>query len=186
MVVYQHQWPLPVAMAVGFLASSGVLLLYVGWAHRRLVDASTVRLRTLRRQAGAVLIVMSTIQAYVLLAPDPAHVQSEAVRAEYSALHPLLRTSTALLLWADDDLLITDLSRHPDDYAEMGLPVNPRSLHYPQSSGYVHAMDLRTRGRSMLRNGLVRLYFEALGFRTLRHVGTADHLHVALPLPADE
>jgi hypothetical protein len=38
----------------------------------------------------------------------------------------------------------------------------------------------------MLRNGLVRLYFEALGFRTLRHVGTADHLHVALPLPADE
>jgi len=28
----------------------------------------------------------------------------------------------------------------------------------------------------------MQLYFHLMGFRTLRHVGTADHLHVELPL----
>jgi hypothetical protein len=28
----------------------------------------------------------------------------------------------------------------------------------------------------------VQLYFWSMGFSTLRHVGTADHLHVELPL----
>ncbi|HKL89393.1 MAG TPA: hypothetical protein VJ884_10350, partial [Salinibacter sp.] len=90
----------------------------------------------------------------------------------------------ATLLLVDEDLLITDLSRHPSDYADMGLPVNPRSLHYRQATGYTHALDLRTKGRGYLRNLLTQGYFSVLGFRTLRHVGTADHLHVSLPLPA--
>jgi hypothetical protein len=83
----------------------------------------------------------------------------------------------------DESLLITDLSRHPSDYEAMGLSVNPQSLHYPQADGYVHALDLRTKGRGEVRNLLMQGYFAALGFRTLRHEGTADHLHVALPLP---
>jgi hypothetical protein len=64
----------------------------------------------------------------------------------------------------------------------MGLPARIESMHYEQSDGYVHAMDLRTKGREDWRNAAVELYFRAAGFETLRHVGTADHLHVALPL----
>ena len=35
-------------------------------------------------------------------------------------------------------------------------------------------------GRSAVRNRLVQWYFAGMGFATLRHVGTADHLHVAI------
>jgi hypothetical protein len=52
-----------------------------------------------------------------------------------------------------------------------------------QEDGYVHAMDLRTEGRTELRNRGIQLGFWLLGFSTLRHVGTADHLHVSLRLP---
>jgi hypothetical protein len=72
------------------------------------------------------------------------------------------------------------MSRQPEDYERMGLSTNGASLHYRQADGYAHAVDLRTRGRSPGRNILIRLYFEAMGFDTLRHVGTADHLHVSL------
>lgn len=33
------------------------------------------------------------------------------------------------------------------------------------------------------RNLAAELAFRAMGFHTLRHVGTADHLHVSLRLP---
>jgi hypothetical protein len=66
----------------------------------------------------------------------------------------------------------------------MGLPEPEWSLHYRQEDGWVHAFDLRTNGRSGIRNWFTGTYFRALGFRVLRHVGTADHLHVSLPLPA--
>jgi hypothetical protein len=65
----------------------------------------------------------------------------------------------------------------------MGLPPYERSLHLRQDDGYAHAVDLRTAGRSEWRNFLMRSYYRLMGFRTLRHVGTADHLHVSLPLP---
>jgi hypothetical protein len=45
----------------------------------------------------------------------------------------------------------------------------------------VHAVDLRTIGRAEWKNVLLNWYFRSMGFRTLRHVGTADHLHVSLP-----
>jgi hypothetical protein len=64
----------------------------------------------------------------------------------------------------------------------MGLPVNDGTLHYRQRDGWAHAVDLRTNGRGEVVNRLVELYFRVMGFRTLRHVGTADHLHVELPL----
>ncbi len=89
--------------------------------------------------------------------------------------------AVATLILADDELVVTDLSRTPEDYAAMGLPVYEASLHYPQEDGYVHAMDLRTMGRPGWRNMLTQNYFRLLGLRTLRHVGTADHLHVSLP-----
>lgn len=183
--VYQQQWPFLLAMIAGFVAAFLVLLAYVTWAYLRVKDPATrYRFRTFRWKALAVLVVLGLFQFYVLLAPNPAHVKSAEVHAEYAELHPLLRMSVATFLLVDEGLLITDLSRHPSDYADMGLPVNPRSLHYRQSTGYTHALDLRTKGRGTLRNLLMQGYFAALGFRTLRHEGTADHLHVSLPLPA--
>jgi hypothetical protein len=64
----------------------------------------------------------------------------------------------------------------------MGLPVRDQSLHYPQKSGYVHAVDIRTKGRPEWKNKLTEMTFELFGMSTLRHVGTADHLHISLPL----
>jgi len=77
--------------------------------------------------------------------------------------------------------VVTDAARTREDYAAMGLPPAETSLHFAQSDGYVHALDLRTAGRAEWRNVLVEAGFRMMGFRTLRHVGTADHLHVSLP-----
>src|SRR5437660_8817576 len=41
--------------------------------------------------------------------------------------------------------------------------------HYVQEDGYIHAVDLRTRGRSAVKNRLVQLYFWTAGLGTLRH-----------------
>ncbi len=73
--------------------------------------------------------------------------------------------------------------RNPRRLERMGLQTMRRSLHYRQRDNYVHAVDLRTTGQSEWRNGLMPWYLQLVGFRTLRHVGTADHLHVSLPLP---
>jgi hypothetical protein len=98
----------------------------------------------------------------------------------YTATHPLLRMALSTLILVDHDAVITDLARKPDDYRRMGLPVNQESLHYRQADGWVHAVDLRT--RPGLKSLLVQWYFDVMGFDTLRHVGTHDHLHVSLPL----
>ena len=80
----------------------------------------------------------------------------------------------------DKSLVITDATRKSADYEKMGLPVNERSLHYPQEDGYAYALDLRTRQRSWLRNFAVQNYFRLMGLNTLQHTGTAPHLHISL------
>ena len=39
-------------------------------------------------------------------------------------------------------IVMTDAFRVPADYARMGLPVNDRTMHYRQKTGWVHAVDL--------------------------------------------
>lgn len=109
--------------------------------------------------------------------------KSDAVHGYYSSVHPILRTALSTIILFDDDLVITDTRRVAADYPRMGLPVNERTLHFDQRDGYVHAVDLRTRGHNEFANRLAQLYFWSMGFSTLRHVGTADHLHVQLPFP---
>jgi len=120
---------------------------------------------------------------YTLVFVASANVKSEAVRAEYRSLHPLLRVASSALVLVDPASVITDAGRTPEDYWLMGLPPNEASLHFEQDDGFVHALDLRTSARGELRNRAVELAFWALGFHSLRHVGTADHLHVSLRLP---
>ncbi|MEM1095633.1 MAG: hypothetical protein AAGJ10_13620 [Bacteroidota bacterium] len=117
---------------------------------------------------------------YGLVSLGAEHTKGEAVQATYHQLHPLLRLATSTWVLADADLVVTDAARSIEDYARMGLLVNERSLHFPQATGYVHALDLRTRGRPEWQNTLVVLYYRSMGFRTLRHTGTADHLHISL------
>jgi hypothetical protein len=121
--------------------------------------------------------------AHALLFLSQANAKTEEIRSYYRTLHPLLRVGVGTLALLDGDLVVTDARRTPADYERMGLPTADRSMHYTQADGYAHAMDLRTIDRSGVRNWLTGLYFEALGFRVLRHVGTADHLHITLPLP---
>jgi hypothetical protein len=118
---------------------------------------------------------------YALLHLASVNAKSDEVRSYYTSLHPLLRISVSTFTLLDGDLVITDLARTREDYVTMGLPVYEASLHFRQEDGYVHAMDLRTLDRAAWRNWLMQGYFLLMGMRTLRHVGTADHLHVSLP-----
>jgi hypothetical protein len=108
------------------------------------------------------------------------HAKTEAVQKEFTSLHPILRLSISTILFVDRDLILTDASRLPEDYQKMGLPTKIHSLHYKQKNGYAHAFDVRTKNHSEFRNRVLQGYFEAMGFNTLRHFGTEDHLHVSL------
>ncbi len=128
---------------------------------------------------AAPLVVCYCGLALLHLARENA--KDDAVHSAYAATHPLLRLAVSTLILADRNAVVTDLARTPDDCRRMGLPLNRQSLHYVQADGWVHAVDLRT--RNGLRSLLVEWYFQAMGFDTLRHVGTRDHLHVSLPTP---
>lgn len=108
------------------------------------------------------------------------NMKDSALKKEYTQLHPILRLGIGTLVMLDRDMIITDASRVPEDYTKMGLPRKNTSLHYRQKDGFAYAVDMRTNGRSEFRNKLVQTYFNMMGFNTLRHGGTGDHLHISL------
>jgi hypothetical protein len=166
-------WPaLVLAVAVTTLLLAGY-----AWAFSRKVGAGKSVRWVLTR--GAIAIAYS---GYALVYVASANVKSEDIQAQYSAIHPLLRIASSSLILVDPSAVITDAGRSAEDYYAMGLPVNEASLHFEQEDGFVHALDLRTSGRPEWRNRAVELAFWALGFHSLRHVGTADHLHLSLRL----
>ena len=167
------------ALASGGALALVILTLYGTWASMRLTGRA--RARFVAKWVALPLVILYC--GYALLHLASVNAKTERVQSYYTSLHPVLRVAVSTLILADDELVVTDLSRAPEDYAAMGLPVYEASLHYPQDDGYVHAMDLRTLGRPEWRNVLTQSYFRILGFRTVRHVGTADHLHVSLPPP---
>lgn len=141
----------------------------------------TGRARVIAVTKWVALPIVGVWTLYTLFYLAAANAKTPDVRHEFVQVHPVLRTAISTLLLIDRDAVITDLSRESGDYAKMGLPVFDRTLHYKQPDGWSHAVDIRTIGRGAIHNGAVQLYFKAMGFRTLRHVGTADHLHVELP-----
>jgi len=177
--LYLHHHASPwLALAAGAGCTFGLVTAYGAWVSHRLTGR--VRLLALARRVALPLVVAYC--GYALIYLSSRNAKSDRVRSYYTSLHPLLRVALSTWILVDRDLLITDLARRPDDYAAMGLPVYDGSLHYVQPDGYVHAADLRTIGRSEVKDRLVQLYFVLMGFATLRHVGTADHLHVELPV----
>ncbi len=169
-------WP-ALALAV---AVTTLLLAGYAWAFSRKVGAGKGMRWVLTRGAIAIAIAYS---GYALVYVASANVKSEDIQAQYSAIHPLLRIAASSLILVDPSAVITDAGRSAEDYYAMGLPVNEASLHFEQEDGFVHALDLRTNGRPEWRNRAVEMGFWALGFHSLRHVGTADHLHLSLRLP---
>ena len=169
-------WPSLVLAA----AATALLLGLYAWGASRRIGAGKGLKKLLTRAAA---VVGAAYVVYSLVFVAGANVKSERVRAEYSALHPLLRVAASALILLDPGSVITDAGRTPDFYRRMGLSPNESSLHFEQGDGFVHALDLRTVGRPEWRNRAAELAFRAMGFHSLRHVGTADHLHVSLRLP---
>jgi hypothetical protein len=175
---YAHRgWPGWLALTAASAATLIVVAVYGAWLARRF----TGRVRFSGVVKWVALPLVLGYCGHALLYVSRTNAKAEVVE-EYRATHPLLRLALSTLILANHDLLITDLARVPVDYPRMGLPVNDGTLHYRQRDGWAHAVDLRTNGRGEIVNRLVQVYFHVMGFRTLRHVGTADHLHVELPL----
>jgi len=166
------------ALAGGTACTAAIVTAYAALVWHCLTGR--VRLALVARRFALPLVVAYC--GYALIYLSSTNAKSERVRAYYASLHPLLRVALSTLIIADRHMVVTDLARGPEDYAAMGLAPNDGSLHYVQRDGYAHAADLRTAGRSELKNALVRVYFWSMGFPTLRHAGTSDHLHVELPV----
>jgi len=164
------------AILVGALLTMGVVTLYGIWLSRRFHGQA--RLAVVARWIGVPMVAAWCVYATFYLARVNA--KSDDVHRYFTTVHPILRVALSTVILVDADLVITDMARVPGDYRRMGLRVNERTKHFVQPDGWVHAVDLRTREHSEIANRLVQLYFWSMGFSTLRHVGTADHLHVQL------
>lgn len=164
------------ALGGGALATVFLLLLYLAVMSLRLGGKGRVPGFLLKGTAALVLAYC----LFTLLYISGGNVKNEEIRETYRSLNPILRVGVSTLLLADREGVLTATSRSPGDYLAWGLNPNEASLHLPQEDGFVYAVDIRTRGRPEWRNRIVALYFRLMGFRTLRHVGTADHLHVAM------
>lgn len=136
--------------------------------------------KILQRNYGITLFIVLMYCANGVWSISAANVKEEAVKQEFKTLHPILRLSISTLILLQKDLILTDAERKPEDYRHLGLPDKNQSLHYTQSTGYAHAVDIRTKGHGWIRNKLIQGYFEMMGFNTLVHKGTAEHLHVSL------
>lgn len=131
-----------------------------------------------RMTIALLLMVLYSLQGILFLSSN--NLKTSALKNEIREVHPILRLSVSTLAFLDKGLIITDAQRVPEDYRKMGLKQKSHSLHYEQEDGYTHALDLRTNNRNEIRNILMSGYFKMMGMNTLRHVGTADHLHISL------
>lgn len=173
---YAHGVSPWLAVALGALLTAGIASTYASWISRRFSG----RARASKMARWIALPFAAAWCGYAVVYLEGVNAKTDDVRSYYGAVHPVLRAALGTAILVDPDIVITDMRRVPEDYARMGLPVFDRTLHYRQKNGWVHAVDLRTRGRGAVKNAAIQLYFRSMGFRTLRHVGTADHLHVGL------
>jgi len=169
-----------VCIALATLMTVILLFIYLTFLHAWVTDYASNTRYTIKRRIGIAAFVVLLYVIHGIFYIGGTNIKSEDIRSEIREVHPILRLSVSTLIHLDKELLITDSARLPEDYQKMGLPSKNQSLHYRQSTGYAHAIDIRTNNRPEWKNLLVRTYFIVMGFRTLRHHGTADHLHVSL------
>lgn len=164
------------SLGAGVVSCVLLLMIYVLFLTRK----TRWRKQLFRYGSYLSLTVVLSFSVYGLFYLSGVHSKNEDVARVYRSLHPVLRVAVTTASLADQNLLITDIKRSPEDYLKWGLSPLQRSLHYPQEDGFVYAVDLRTIGHSELRNTVLEYGFRAIGLQTLRHTGTADHLHVSL------
>lgn len=164
------------AIAGAAALTIALVLMYAAALARQL--RGRARLRGVLRWIALPIVAAWCLSSLFYLARVNA--KSDEVHAYFLSVHPILRVALSTVILVDPGLVITDMARTPSDYDRMGLPRNDRTMHYEQPDGWVHAIDLRTKSNGEIRNRAVQLYFEMMGFSTLRHVGTADHLHVQM------
>jgi hypothetical protein len=170
-----------VSLLGGMGATIFVLALYVILLSRNVDNKKLL----LKFAFGGVGVLVGGFCLYGLLYLSSVNAKSDSVQEVYRSLHPILRVAVATTTLAEGNLVITDIERTVEDYRKMGLSANQSSLHFSQNDGFVHAIDLRTKGHTEFRNFLLNHSLRIMGFQTLRHIGTADHLHIALPTSQD-
>ena len=163
----------------GTVVMTVVLLVYFTYLYGK-ITGKVGKKGWLKRRARIALIIALAYVLQSALYFSNKNAKSPEVKREYHNLHPILRMSISTFMLLDRSLIVTDANRSPEDYKRMGLPTRSHSLHYPQSSGYAHAVDVRTKGKAEWKNSLMKMYFSMMGFNTLRHGGTEDHLHISL------
>ncbi|MDH3648035.1 MAG: hypothetical protein OEQ53_00035 [Saprospiraceae bacterium] len=178
--LHEHMNVFPRLALFGGVALTFVLLfIYFTFFYGRLTG-EWGSVGSFRRRAIILVLFIAAYCGYALFYVSGSNVKSPEIAREFRNLHPILRLGISTVIFLDPTLLITDADRLPEDYDKMGLQRKSQSLHYRQDDGYVHAVDIRTNGRSALRNWFLKVYFKSMGFNVLRHVGTADHLHISL------
>jgi len=181
-VFLHHRYPiLPAHLALlgGVALTCLLLYLYLTYFLRK-VSAATGTSSSPRFRLLMVFGLLGCYAIYALFYLSNQNMKHPEIRKEYLTLHPILRVAVSTWVFVDPGLVITDADRGSQDYVKWGLPSKSNSLHYRQRDGLVYAVDLRTRGRSGIRNWITKLYFRLMGFHVLRHGGTGDHLHVSL------
>ncbi len=167
------------ALSCGAVATAFALMIYFSFFYGKLTGKIGSFDAFKRRSSLALFIVLGFV-AYALFYINGSNVKHQAIKKEFSELHPIIRIGIASIVLFDKNMIITDASRVPEDYKKMGLKTSNSSLHYKQKDGYAYAVDLRTKGRLEWANQLRQIYFRLMGFNVLRHTGTADHLHLSL------
>jgi len=155
-----------------------VIFIYLTIVHSYFSEQDNIYSFRRRLLLSVVIVGLYAIHGLFYMKTD--NMKSKSIKSEILEVHPVLRLAASTLIHLDKDLIITDAERQPEDYKKMGLKSIKNSLHYTQSTGFTHAIDLRTRNRPAWKNYMVQGYFYVMGFRTLRHTGTADHLHISL------
>jgi hypothetical protein len=177
---YSHGFNVWITLAILSFVALILLLIYMLVAFRKIWGHWPMSFALVKGKTIFALFILIGCYAYVWAQFSDGQAKSQSVYGEASKLHPFLTLAVSTILIVDRGLVVTDIARVPDDYEAMGLQTNRRSLHFAQADGYVYAVDIRTNGRSGIRNTLVKGFFYAMGFNTIRHTGNADHLHISL------
>ncbi|MFN8393279.1 MAG: hypothetical protein U0176_01255 [Bacteroidia bacterium] len=157
------------------------LYFYLTWIVGHWVQKKKEVEKAKRINLRLVAVAVSGFCLYAILYLAAGNAKTKDVQGEYLDTHPLLRLGVSAFILFDHDLVVTDMTREKADYLDMGLFSKSKSLHYVQSDGYVHALDLRVNDRAAWRNKILENYFWLMGYMVHRHGGTGDHLHISIP-----
>lgn len=181
--IHEHyEYPAGITIIIALIILAIILFLYVTIGYS-LIFKKLGSGDALKQRLIFMFLLSAGVLFHLLFFISNRNVKSSNVKSEYNKMHPILRLATGVFTKIDKEMVMTDIARTAEDYGNMGLKENPTSLHYPQKDGYAYALDLRTKGKSKFSIAAMNWYYKILGFKTLRHVGTADHLHVALHCP---